>query len=200
MFYNLQFALHLFGALLLHAILAPVQARCFNSGSSDLPKVVTFADGQQANISDRSQNTLRYAIVKSGATQNESSIKSGLLPLQVVANGMTTVFEWTDALPEPTDLSVGKSLTLKALMRGGTRPHRPFSTQITVLAADTLSVENCQYPVLKILQEDKVGTERAIAKTRFFHVPSMLSLKTIIEFTDLNGVSRIVEHRVLKLE
>lgn len=187
-------------AALLLASSAEVGAKCF-SGNGEQPLKATFADGSVATVTERVNGTLSYRMTSPSGGTTEMRAKAGLFPLSSLANGVTTSFEWQKPLPAASDLSVGFSFESQSTLKSGTGEPRTMTSKLTVLDAETISLGGCDYPVLKVLQENRFGQTTPSLVTRYLHVPSMLTLRTIIGAPVRPGVQpKTIEHHITSLD
>lgn len=182
------------------AFASDARAKCFSSGA-ELPMTATFADGSVATVLDRANETLSYRMSGPSGGTTEMRAKAGLFPLSSLANGVSTSFEWQKPLPGMSDLRVGFSFESATTLKSGAGEPRTMTSKVTVLDAETISLDGCDYPVLKVLQENRVGQTTPSLVTRYLHVPSMLTMRTIIGAPVRPGAApKTIEHRITSLD
>lgn len=179
---------------------ADARAKCFSPDGVQPMKAV-FADGTTATVLERTSDTLSYRMAAPSGGTTEMRAKAGLFPLVSQANGATTTFEWRPEPPALASLQVGQTIESTATLKSGSGEPRVMTSKLTVLAAEAVTVGECEYPVLKVAQENRFGQASPSLVTRYLHVPSMLTLRTIIGTPVRPGAEpRTIEHRITSLD
>ncbi len=165
-------------------LLGPATARadCYDTTIAALPSKATYDSGQVIEVLSRDGDrmTYRQTILESGR-QVEMTVQAGLFTLSALRDGEGAVFDWKTALPGLADLQPGGRLHAEAILTTpGLLPPRPFTTDVEVLGRETVEIDGCAYPALKILVKNVEGGKPLGDNTKWIHIPSMITLKSIV--------------------
>lgn len=169
---------------LLAPLLAPgrAEAACFEAESAALPGKATYDSGQVIEVLSRDGDrmTYRQTIVESGKTV-EMTVQAGLFTLSALRDGEGAVFDWKTPLPALAELTPGATFRAEAILTTpGLLPPRPFVAEVQVLAEERLQLAGCDWPVLKVLVKNTEGGKPLGENTKWLHVPSMITLKSVV--------------------
>jgi hypothetical protein len=163
--------------LVVFGIAPTAVAECFQPGQARQPTSATFADGARVEVLERTAQSLRYKI-KSTPTANSVEMRTfgGIFTLYSNFGSMRFEFEWQDDLAKAFPLRVGQKVSATANILSDTT--RVFVMSIEVVAAETVRIGACDYPVLKIVQTSGDVGKGMATLTRFFNPDSLLTLRT----------------------
>jgi hypothetical protein len=152
-------------------------AECFQPGQARQPTKATFADGASVEILERTAHALHYRS-RSQPTSVPIELKNhgGLFTLFSAPGTLRFQFNWREDLSTLFPLKVGQKSSATADIEGN--PPRAFTSSIEVVAAETLRIGACDYPVLKIIQTSGDVGKGTVSITRYLNPDSMMTLRT----------------------
>lgn len=156
----------------------PAMAAC-----PDLPLKASYNSGMTIEVSERGADVLSYrqTIIESGKV-TDMVVQDGIFTLSATRDGVGAEFDWKTELPGVADLVPGASFTAEAILTTpGLLPPRPFKAEVRVIGEEVIEVAGCTYPVLKIEVENFEGGQPLGLNTKWLHVPSLISLRSLIE-------------------
>ncbi len=169
---------------LLVPVLAPGRAAagCYDTTASALPLKASYDSGQEIEVLSRDGDRMVYrqTIVETGKTV-EMTLHAGLFTLTALRDGEGAVFDWKTPLPGIADLKPGAKFRAEAMLTTpGILPPRPFVTEVEVLGDDTVEIDGCAYPVMKVLVKNFEAGKPLGDNTKWLHLPSMITLRSIV--------------------
>lgn len=166
------------GAVALVLGTAPALAAC-----PDLPLKATYDSGMTIEVSERGADVLSYrqTIIESGKV-TDMVVQDGLFTLSATRDGVGAEFDWKTELPAAADLVPGAAFAAEAILTTpGLLPPRPFRAEVRVIGEEVIEASGCSYPVMKIEVENFEGGQPLGLNTKWLHVPSLISLRSVIE-------------------
>ncbi len=173
----MHIALRLTAGLIATGLAPAAMATCYIQGEARQPMAATFADGTEVEVLERSRSAFNYKI-KSSPTANpiEMTTFSGIFTLTADTGKSRFDFKWQTDLALLFPLQVGQKSSATANIDGD--PPRQFVMSIDVVAAETIRIGDCDYPVLKIHQTSGDLGKPTVTITRYFNPDSRLTLRT----------------------
>jgi hypothetical protein len=175
-------------------------AECFQPGQARQPTAATFADGATVDVLERTPQSLRYK-TKSTPTSKPVELKTfgGIFTLYADTGTTRFEFDWQDDLAKAFPLRVGQKVSATANILSDTT--RVFAMSIEVMAAETLRIGACEYPVLKIVQTSGDVGKSTATLTRYFNPDSLLTLRTERSVpATTTEPAKIVSNQIMTLE
>lgn len=163
---------------LLVAFAAPALADCLPEGQ--LPKTLTSDSGATIELKAREGDAISYrqTIAESGK-QIDMVVHAGIFTLEAKRGEEGAVFDWTTDLPSVADLTPGASFHEEAILTTpGILPPRPFTTDVTVVGREEITIAGCKYEALKVVVKNNEAGRDLGENTKWIHLPSLTTLRS----------------------
>src|SRR5436305_3470157 len=173
---------------------------CLGMNGERLPTQATFDDGSIVTVLERSGGKLRYEVAAPGKPKS-SILTYGLFTLKSELPTVTFEFTWNQDLTQFMSLKVGQRIVADASIKNSSnKPAASYATQMTVRGVESIRIGECEYPVFKIDVVSQQGDSSIQDIVRYYHEPSMLTLRSVVTFPATAGAPpRIVDRRVVEL-
>ncbi|MCB6179658.1 hypothetical protein LHP98_16165 [Rhodobacter sp. Har01] len=165
------------------ACLAPLAALADCPDPSAPLTRVSYDSGATMEVLSRDGDTVvfRQTIAKTGKVV-EMTVRSANFTLSALRDGEGAVFDWKSALPSAADYTPGATFSAEAILTTpGLLPPRPFTTEVQVLGEETVTIAGCPFPALKMLVKSTEGGQSLGSNTKWVHMPTLVSLKSVVE-------------------
>jgi hypothetical protein len=165
---------------------AHAEANCFTAGDARLPSKLTQDNGAIWTVLDRLGGELRSETTLPDGKKTRGSSYQGLFASMRELATTTVEYRWNQDLARLFPLRVGAHIVADAtVLLPGNKAVGIYSTEMTVVAEETLRVGSCDYPILKIEVSSRLDpgpTQGPLGGTGllYYHAASMLTLKSII--------------------
>ena len=125
-----------------------------------MPKTLHYDGGGTVEILTHTAQDVTLRSTLPDGTPDVATIRNGLFLLTNSRNGTTFSYEWQSVLPDVASLRPRQALHFEADMVVE-HAHRTYlALNLTVLRADHLTVDGCDYPVIVVERTD-AGTTAA---------------------------------------
>jgi hypothetical protein len=171
---------------------SPVMADCLPEGT--LPFRATYNSGVIYEVTGRAGETLTYrqTIIESGK-QVEMTVHAGIFTVSALRDGEGAVFDWKTGLPALADLVAGATFAEEAMLTTpGLLPPRPFTTDVSIIGVEDITVAGCTYQALKMVVKNKEAGKDLGEITKWLHLPSLLTLKSEVREGEKMRVQEVV--------
>lgn len=163
---------------------SPVTAECLPEGTK--PTKATYNSGSVIEVLGYEGETLTYrqTIIENGK-QVEMTVHAGIFTISALRGGEGAVFAWKTGLPALSELVAGASFAEEAMLTTpGLLPPRPFTTDLTIIGMEEITVAGCTYPALKMVVTNKEAGKDLGQTTKWVHLPSLLTLRSEVRQGD----------------
>lgn len=172
------------GVLSLLLLAGAAEAETCFGATGPAPRKVTFQNESVVTILSRKGDVVRYASGTGAAGRVDTAAHLTLYPLKTVAQGTTTAYVWSSALPSLADLRPGVRLRHAAVMRVSGKPDQRMVIDLQVTGRDVLVLGACRYPVLRIKTLTSVDGMVVATVYRDLDPVTLLVLQTAVEMPD----------------
>jgi hypothetical protein len=186
-----------------HAQTSGTSTACLGMNGERLPTQATFDDGSIVTVLDRGGGKVRLDVAFLDKAKTSTLTYYGLFTLITELPTVTAEFTWNQDLTQFVPLKVGQRIVADASIKNSlNKPVPGYATQMTVTGVESVRIGECEYPVFKIDVASQLsdGSLQAVG-IRYYHQPSMLTLRTVLTFPAAAGApARIVERRAVELQ
>ena len=140
--------------------------------------VAEFNDGSRIEVEERRDNILRYDVIRTGGTAQESEVRDVFFVLWSRIGRKVSRFHWRDAPEHLGPLKTGATFTATAIIEPPEGRPQKLTTTVTIGEVTNIAVGACSYPTFEAIVINVFDDVLVQKVVRYVHEKSGLTLRT----------------------